>query len=178
MCHHDVEALVYDALPADLIISLNYPSFTKLWNEVEQQKVGINAVFTRQHAQHEVEEESSAEVINESKSTPLSEILGDAYDFPQTILSVKQLLPEWPSTLPALAEALEQDDTTIAVANQKKVKDYSKENHDQKAKQKNSKLETKPFYLLQMSQASPQRNLMINDMDPTKSLAKSIRSHT
>ena len=71
---HDVEALVNDELPADFIISLNYPSFTKLWNEVEPQKVGINAVFTRQQAQHEVEEESSAEVINESKSTPLSEI--------------------------------------------------------------------------------------------------------
>ena len=75
----------------------------KLWNEVEQQKVGINAVFTRQQAQHEVEEESSAEVTNKSKSIPLSEILGDAYDFPQTNLSVKQLLPEWPSNLPALA---------------------------------------------------------------------------
>ena len=130
---HDVEALVYDELPADLIISLNYPSFTQLWNEVEQQKVGINAVFTRQQAQREVEEESSAWVINKSKSTPLSEILGDAYDFPQTNLSVKQLLPEWPSNLPALAEA---DVTTLAVANQKKVKNYSKENHDKKAKAK------------------------------------------
>ena len=117
---HNVETLVCDDLPADLIISLNYPSFTKLWNEVEQQKVGINAVFTRQQAQHEVEEESSAEVINESKSTPLSEILRDAYDFPQTNLSVKQLLPEWPSNLPALAAAQKQNDTTIAVANKKK----------------------------------------------------------
>ena len=108
---HDVETLVYDDLPADLIISLNYPSFTKLWNEVEQQKVGINAVFTHQQAQHEIEEESSAEVTNESKSTPLSEILGDAYDFPQTNLSVKQLLPELPSNLPAFTEAQKQDVT-------------------------------------------------------------------
>ena len=90
---------------------MNYPSFTKLWNHAEQQKVGINAVFTLQQAQHEVEEESSAEVTNESKSTPLSEILGDAYDFPQTNLSVKQLLPEWPSNLPAFAEAQKQDVT-------------------------------------------------------------------
>ena len=36
---YDVQALVYDDLPADPIIYLNYPSFTKLWNENEQQKI-------------------------------------------------------------------------------------------------------------------------------------------
>ena len=46
-----------------------------------------------------------------TKSIPLSEILGDAYDFPQTNLSVKQLQPEWPLNLPVLTEAQKQDDT-------------------------------------------------------------------
>ena len=104
--------------------------------------------------------------------------LGDAYDFPQTNRSVKQLLPEWPSNLPALAEAQKQDDTTIAVANQKRSKIIQKKITTRRLKQKNSKLETKSLHLLQMSQASPQRNLMIDGMDPTKSLAKSLRSHT
>ena len=35
---YDVQGLVYD-LPADPIIYLNYSSFTKLWNENEQQKI-------------------------------------------------------------------------------------------------------------------------------------------
>ena len=58
--------------------------FHKLWSKVEHQTIGINAVFT-----HEVKEESSAEVTNEARSTPPSEILGDEYGFPQTNLSVK-----------------------------------------------------------------------------------------
>ena len=145
--HSHMSPSLLAVLPMTLKHSLWWPTsgphyffelsqFHKLWNKVEQQKFGINAVFTRQQARHEVEEESSRSNKRIKELSPLSEILGDAYDFSQTNLSVKQILPEWPSNLPSLAEAQKQDDTTIAVANQKKVKDYSKENHDKKAKAK------------------------------------------
>ena len=84
---YQVEALCYDHSPVDMLLGKNCPGFNKILAQAER----LADVFlaTRQQAKLDQKLEETRR-HQEKEMTPLLELLGKEYDFPQLNLSLQE----------------------------------------------------------------------------------------